>query len=70
MSNDTKSIEELQAEFKDMKKTAFIVGFTGESGKALVKQLVNTPIFEKVLLLGRRKVEFPDEEKYKILVCL
>jgi len=45
-------------------KMAFIVGFTGEVGKELVKELVRSPRpFSKVALIGRRKVEFDDEER-------
>lgn len=43
------------------KMSAFVVGYTGEVGKELVKELAKRNIFQKVLLLGRRKVEYSDE---------
>lgn len=49
----------LQAEmekFRGLGKTAFVAGFTGECGKALVQELARTKIFSKVLLIGRREV--------------
>ncbi|PIK39253.1 hypothetical protein BSL78_23913 [Apostichopus japonicus] len=44
------------------KMSAFIVGYTGEVGKELVRQLAKTNTFGKVLLIGRRKVEYKDED--------
>jgi oxidoreductase len=37
---------------------AFIVGYTGETGKELVKALSLTKSFSRVLLIGRRKTNF------------
>ena len=42
--------------FKAENHTAFVVGYTGEVGKALVKDLSELKIFKKVLLLGRREI--------------
>ncbi|KAK3598776.1 hypothetical protein CHS0354_015578 [Potamilus streckersoni] len=47
--------------FKQENNMAFIVGYTGETGSALVKQLARDKIFKKVFLIGRRKVELPPE---------
>ena len=41
-------------------KTAFILGYTGESGKALVKELNSRKIFKRVVLIGRREAELDD----------
>lgn len=38
-------------------KMAFIVGYTGETGKALVKEISKTKLFRKVVLIGRREVK-------------
>lgn len=38
--------------------TALITGYTGESGKALLKELLEHPKFQKIILVGRRKVDF------------
>ena len=36
--------------------TAFVLGYTGESGKALIKDLNRLKLFKKVALIGRREV--------------
>lgn len=36
---------------------AFVVGYTGETGKALVKALARDPRYASVKLIGRREVE-------------
>ncbi|TPP64207.1 putative Oxidoreductase HTATIP2 [Fasciola gigantica] len=36
---------------------AFVVGYTGETGKALVKSLAKDPRYASVKLIGRRKIE-------------
>uniref|UniRef100_A0A914DT94 Protein HTATIP2 n=1 Tax=Acrobeloides nanus TaxID=290746 RepID=A0A914DT94_9BILA len=38
-------------------KTAFVVGYTGEVGKQLTKELLQKKIFARVVLIGRRKVD-------------
>jgi len=38
-------------------QTAFVVGYTGEVGKELVKELLQRNVFRKVLLIGRREVQ-------------
>ncbi|KAK3102513.1 hypothetical protein FSP39_011893 [Pinctada imbricata] len=43
--------------YKDENHTAFIVGYTGETGKELVKDLGRRQVFKKVYLLGRRTVD-------------
>ena len=45
-------------------KIALVTGYTGESGKALVKELVTKNQFEKIILVGRRRVDF-NESGYK-----
>jgi hypothetical protein len=40
---------------------------TGETGKALVDEMLETNVFSKIFLIGRRKVEYT-EEKYSHLV--
>ncbi|XP_069133882.1 oxidoreductase HTATIP2-like [Argopecten irradians] len=48
-------------QYREMGKTAFIIGYTGECGKELVKALSKNRIFNKVVLIGRRKVDLtPD----------
>ena len=43
---------------------ALITGYTGESGKALLKELVANKRFQKIILIGRRQVDF-NESEYK-----
>ncbi|XP_069133877.1 oxidoreductase HTATIP2-like [Argopecten irradians] len=53
--------EDKVKEYKNMGKSAFIIGYTGECGKELVKALSKNRIFNKVVLIGRRKVDItPD----------
>lgn len=36
---------------------AFVLGYTGETGKALVKELSRRSLFKKIVLIGRREVQ-------------
>lgn len=40
---------------------AFVMGYTGETGKALVKELNRQKVFTKVVLIGRRLVDLDKE---------
>ena len=42
-------------------RSAFILGYSGEVGKELVKEVVKSNIYQKVVLIGRRKIEYKDE---------
>lgn len=42
--------------FKGEDHTAFVLGYTGESGKSLIKDLRELKVFKKVVLVGRREV--------------
>ncbi|XP_072045737.1 oxidoreductase HTATIP2-like [Amphiura filiformis] len=55
--NAAENMEKLRS----LSKTAFVVGYTGETGKALVKTLANTKVFSKVTLIGRRQVEYEED---------
>ncbi|GFS26236.1 oxidoreductase HTATIP2 [Elysia marginata] len=48
--------EQNMERFKGENHSAFVVGYTGEVGKALVKDLNKLKIFKRVVLLGRREV--------------
>ncbi|XP_033751785.1 oxidoreductase HTATIP2-like [Pecten maximus] len=57
----SEEFEDKVKHYRDMGKTAFVIGYTGECGKELVKALSKNRIFNKVVLIGRRKVELnPD----------
>jgi NADP-dependent 3-hydroxy acid dehydrogenase YdfG len=45
-----------------IQRIALVTGYTGESGKALVKELVTNNLFKKVILVGRRQVDYADKE--------
>lgn len=51
----------LMEEYRQKNKTAFVVGYTGATGKELVKALLESHIFAKVVLIGRRTVTYEDE---------
>ena len=42
--------------------TALITGYTGESGKALLAELIRSQQFKKIILVGRRHVDYTDNE--------
>ena len=48
------------AQLKELK--AFVVGWTGACGEQLVKLLANRGTFKEVILLGRRKIDFPEDD--------
>jgi oxidoreductase len=46
-------------------KTALLLGSTGETGKEVLKLLVTTSVYGKVVCLGRRVVELPQGEGWE-----
>ncbi|KAK7500426.1 hypothetical protein BaRGS_00008333 [Batillaria attramentaria] len=42
--------------FKNEGHTAFVLGYTGESGKALIKDFNQLQLFKRVVLIGRREI--------------
>lgn len=47
--------------FRAAGKTAFVLGYTGETGKRLIRELAKDKLFKRVVLIGRRKVELSSE---------
>ena len=43
-------------------RTALITGYTGESGKALLKELIQNKQFSKIILVGRRAVDYAEAD--------
>jgi len=41
---------------------ALVTGYTGESGKALLTELIKNNQFKKIILVGRRHVDYTDNE--------
>lgn len=64
MTEDFKTLEE---DFRKQNMSCFILGASGETGRVLLKELVNRNIFSKITLIGRRQLTF-DDKVYKNLV--
>lgn len=64
MTEDLKAQEE---NFRQQNKSCFILGASGETGKALLKDLLERNIFSKITLIGRRQLTFEGKE-YENLV--
>lgn len=58
MTEDLKTLEE---DFRKEKMSCFILGASGETGRVLLKELVNRNIFSKITLIGRRELTFEDK---------
>jgi len=61
--------EKLVQEYQQTNKTAFVLGYTGVIGTELVKALLSSRIFVKVVLIGRRTVTYEDD-MYKDVVSI
>ncbi|XP_063043953.1 oxidoreductase HTATIP2 isoform X2 [Engraulis encrasicolus] len=57
-SMDLKASEEA---FREQNKSCFILGGTGETGKALLKEIVDRKLFSRITLIGRRQITFEDK---------
>ncbi|KAM9301704.1 oxidoreductase HTATIP2 [Gastrophryne carolinensis] len=57
----------LREEYKKMNRSAFILGATGETGKELLKEMLQSRLFSRITLIGRRKLNYEDEA-YKDVV--
>nr|XP_040017240.1 oxidoreductase HTATIP2 isoform X1 [Gasterosteus aculeatus aculeatus] len=55
---DMKNLEE---NFRQQNKSCFILGASGESGKMLLQELLESNIFSKITLIGRRRLAFEDD---------
>ncbi|KAM5138263.1 LOW QUALITY PROTEIN: oxidoreductase HTATIP2 [Mantella aurantiaca] len=64
MSGDMKTQRE---DFGKMNGSCFILGASGETGKALLREIMESRLFSRVTLIGRRKLTY-QEEAYKDLV--
>lgn len=47
--------------FKREDHAAFVIGYTGETGKELLKELDLTKAFKRVVLIGRRETNITDK---------
>lgn len=65
---ETISVDSMAAEreqnlekFKKEDHSAFVIGYTGETGKALVKELDQVKAFKRVVLVGRRQTNITEK---------
>ncbi|KAI5929315.1 Oxidoreductase HTATIP2 [Manis javanica] len=61
---ETGALPKLREDFRMQNKSVFILGASGETGKVLLKEILEQRLFSKVTIIGRRKLTF-DEEAYK-----
>lgn len=64
---ETGALPKLREDFRMQNKSVFILGASGETGKVLLKEILEQRLFSKVTIIGRRKLTF-DEEAYKDVV--
>ncbi|CAL8351645.1 unnamed protein product [Merluccius merluccius] len=55
------NMESLEEDFRLQNKSCFILGATGETGRLLLKELLDRNLYSKVTLIGRRRVSFEDK---------
>ncbi|KAM9461553.1 oxidoreductase HTATIP2 [Clarias gariepinus] len=69
-SEDYKGLDAaaLEDHFRQMNKSCFILGASGETGKALLKEIVERKVFTKVTLIGRRQLSFEDKTYENVVV--
>ncbi|XP_028812656.1 oxidoreductase HTATIP2 [Denticeps clupeoides] len=60
-------IQSLEKAFREMNKSCFVLGASGETGKELLRELVDRKLFSRITLIGRRLLTFEDE-RYENLV--
>lgn len=58
MASNMRTLEEA---FREKNKTCFVLGASGETGKQLLKELLDRKIFSKITLIGRRQLTFEDK---------
>ncbi|XP_044126678.1 oxidoreductase HTATIP2 [Bufo gargarizans] len=56
-----KDLKTLQEAYRQLNKSCFILGASGETGKELLKQIVHSRLYGKVTVIGRRKLNYEDE---------
>ncbi|KAL2806357.1 oxidoreductase HTATIP2 isoform c [Daubentonia madagascariensis] len=62
--DEIEALPKLREDFRMQNKSVFILGASGETGRVLLKEILEQSLFSKVTLIGRRKLTF-DEEAYK-----
>ncbi|KAM6979957.1 oxidoreductase HTATIP2 [Aplochiton taeniatus] len=64
MAEDMNTLEE---NFRQQNRSCFVLGASGETGRLLLKEIVERNIFSKITLIGRRQLNF-EEKAYENLV--
>ncbi|KAL7866894.1 hypothetical protein AOLI_G00147080 [Acnodon oligacanthus] len=60
-------LQAMEDNFRQKNKSCFILGASGETGRVLLKEIVERNLFSKVILIGRRNLPFEDKA-YESLV--
>lgn len=60
MTSDLKTLEE---DFRKQNHSCFVLGASGETGRLLMKELLQRNIFNKITLIGRRKLELEQSDE-------
>ncbi|XP_036950556.1 oxidoreductase HTATIP2-like [Acanthopagrus latus] len=63
MAEDMNTLEE---NFRQQNKSCFILGASGETGRVLLRELLERNIFSKITLIGRRQLTFEGKEYEKL----
>lgn len=63
----TEALSKLREDFRMQNRSVFLLGASGETGKVLLKELLEQRLFSRVTLIGRRKLTF-EEEAYANVV--
>ncbi|XP_054998319.1 oxidoreductase HTATIP2 isoform X2 [Sorex araneus] len=64
MTDAADALAKLREDFRMQNKSAFILGASGETGRALLGEMLRQGLFARVTLIGRRKLDL-DGEAYK-----
>lgn len=59
----------MEENYRQKNRTCFILGASGETGKALLKEIVEHNIFSKITLIGRRQLTFEDKAYENLVMC-
>ncbi|XP_069888822.1 oxidoreductase HTATIP2 isoform X1 [Dipodomys merriami] len=58
---EIEALPKLREDFRMQNKSVFILGASGETGKVLLKEILEQRLFSKVTLIGRRTLAFEEE---------
>ncbi|KAM9764974.1 oxidoreductase HTATIP2 isoform 2-T2 [Menidia menidia] len=67
MAEDMKTMEE---NFRHQNKSCFVLGASGETGRLLLKELLERNLFSKITLIGRRQLTFEGEANENLVSVL